>query len=313
MSNPILKLLAHIGYVYEQNESIFYFRADRNRIRFFLERYKNPWLEDLHYLCRERVDVSFDKADKGNGDLNFVINVFSNSEKTDYRKLHDTNGPTPFVHQDIVRVYLQDFKVDPEIVNHVYVSKIEFMNFDYVSSDERVREINPWDSCLFSNKTDALVFFFTYLLPRPFFPKILFKIFNRSLCVNQSAVAYDTVISCIQTKDIYCRTIHEGSYNPREKIVGFHAYVDGVHVVRSQCMIKKVSYKSEKEREVSTDAKLPRAYYGVSNELNTLVRIFGENKTYDLVITDTVHLLLPYGYKLAPKNGGYEIVNSLLV
>lgn len=294
MNDPFSKLMNEIGYTETNFDGITHFTANQRKIREFLERYQNPWLDNLETLCHPVVDLVHGVKPKPGNSFRVVL-VDTNT----YRYTENT-------------ITMNRFRLNEQVVNHIYVSKIEFINFDAYSADERIREMNFYDTCIFSYKADPLVFFFVFLIPRELYPRVMFKVYNRSLCINQSAVTYDNSLSCISMNDAYAYDLKEAVYFPRE-IVGMNAFFKGVKLVRAENELIKTTFANDMERQLSAEANYPRAYYTDTLTLNTCIRLIDQDKVLELIIKPGLHLFLPAGYRLEKVEKGWTLTTAVKI
>lgn len=88
-------------------------------------------------------------------------------------------------------------------VNHNFVSSIKYCSQLFKKYSEKVRVVSLDDSCLYSDKTDPLVFALTFLTYPYFFDRVFFNIYNYTLVNSAMVTQYVEYISCASLEYIY--------------------------------------------------------------------------------------------------------------
>lgn len=311
-TDPIHKILTIIGYDVvngNNDDKGFYqiYNGNKNKIRTFLSKYDDIMLKNIEFYCMPDIIV-------GSGPSahfkNHSVAIHKNISSTENVLTSDTH------------LNINQHLLSYEFVNHIYVSPIKYVGINYINADDEIRALNIFDACLFSDKTDPIVFFLGFLVNSYIFPKVPFKIINRSMCINQSVVKYDSVISCIN-RNVVCsnkfeyKIINVANVEKSSIILGPNGIFRGI-VYTNQPFIP---FRNEIELMNILDNPEYRLVV-VSSEttIPTSVRIYYEkrSKSFDFVICNNTNttfcMILPQKKLLTkvPDKEGYELVTETI-
>lgn len=90
-------------------------------------------------------------------------------------------------------------------VNHPYVARIKYLPLSTFKEDQKIRVVKLDDSCLFSDKTDPLVFLMIFLTYPFLFDRVFFNVYNKTEVNVSPVTSYTPYVSCVSYQYNYAK------------------------------------------------------------------------------------------------------------